>query len=294
VRLHRRSPRHAPSVTASTTGVAFRLGTTTRQPASCLTRIPSRIDVRWPSHPPFAVLTVSIHLRVDDSRRQPANYPLMVGVVASLELPSSLGGRLCLDFVNTIDPREPAGHDFLPDYAHLLAWAIETDVLDDEQLRQVRAALDLRPKQAATAHVAAIELRETLYRVLRAAAERRPPSRRDADTLAARAAYLQTLRRLVSYGVNWRWEWVQDDPLRLPYLVVLDDAVDVLTGDDVYRLGVCAGEACGWLFFDATKNHSRRWCSMAGCGNRAKTRRHYQRQRRNRSRSNPRGVRRHV
>jgi predicted RNA-binding Zn ribbon-like protein len=203
----------------------------------------------------------------------------MVGILASPELPALLGGRLCLDFVNTVDPREPAGHDFLPDYAHLLAWAIGMAVLDDEQIRGVQAALRRRPMQAAKVHAAAIELRETLYRVLRAAAERRPPSRRDAETVVAGAAHLQTRRRLWSSGVNWRWDWDQDDPLRLPCLIVLDDAVDLLTGDDLYRLGVCACEACGWLFADATKNHSRRWCSMAGCGNRAKTRRHYQRQR---------------
>jgi predicted RNA-binding Zn ribbon-like protein len=30
-----------------------------------------------------------------------------------------------------------------------------------------------------------------------------------------------------------------------------------------------------WLFIDASKNATRRWCDMASCGNRAKARRHY-------------------
>src|SRR5438128_325072 len=34
---------------------------------------------------------------------------------------------------------------------------------------------------------------------------------------------------------------------------------------------------CAWLFLDSTRNHSRRYCSMTECGNRAKQRRHYQR-----------------
>jgi predicted RNA-binding Zn ribbon-like protein len=38
---------------------------------------------------------------------------------------------------------------------------------------------------------------------------------------------------------------------------------------------VCAAEDCGWLFLDTSKNHTRRWCSMKSCGNRAKARRHY-------------------
>ena len=42
---------------------------------------------------------------------------------------------------------------------------------------------------------------------------------------------------------------------------------------DLARVKQCAGEKCGWLFFDATKNKSRRWCEMEVCGNRAKQKR---------------------
>jgi predicted RNA-binding Zn ribbon-like protein len=42
---------------------------------------------------------------------------------------------------------------------------------------------------------------------------------------------------------------------------------------DLSRIKMCQGEKCGWLFFDATKNKSRRWCEMEICGNRAKQRR---------------------
>jgi predicted RNA-binding Zn ribbon-like protein len=205
-----------------------------------------------------------------------------MGKVIADALPSFLGGRLCLDFVNTVDPREPAGHDFLPGYANLLTWAAAARVLDQQRMRRARAARRVTPDEAAKAHAEAIELREMLYRVLRAAIARRPPSRQDSETLAAGAAHLQTRRRIRSIGVHWRWDWTEDDPLRLPCLIVLADALDLLTGEEVSRLGVCAGQACGWLFADATKNHSRRWCSMAGCGNRAKAQRHYQRQRQSR------------
>jgi predicted RNA-binding Zn ribbon-like protein len=39
----------------------------------------------------------------------------------------------------------------------------------------------------------------------------------------------------------------------------------------------CAGEGCGWLFLDTSRNHLRRWCTMDECGNRAKMRRRYER-----------------
>jgi predicted RNA-binding Zn ribbon-like protein len=38
------------------------------------------------------------------------------------------------------------------------------------------------------------------------------------------------------------------------------------------RLKTCPGNECGWLFYDRSRNGSRRWCDMAVCGNRTKTR----------------------
>ena len=38
------------------------------------------------------------------------------------------------------------------------------------------------------------------------------------------------------------------------------------------RLRVCANPDCARAFYDASRNHSARWCSMAGCGNRMKGR----------------------
>ena len=39
------------------------------------------------------------------------------------------------------------------------------------------------------------------------------------------------------------------------------------------RLKLCTDDSCRWVFFDQSKNHSSRWCSMESCGNRAKARR---------------------
>lgn len=38
------------------------------------------------------------------------------------------------------------------------------------------------------------------------------------------------------------------------------------------RLKACRRDVCGWLFYDRSRNHSARWCQMAVCGNRTKTR----------------------
>lgn len=38
------------------------------------------------------------------------------------------------------------------------------------------------------------------------------------------------------------------------------------------RVKACPGPHCGWLFYDASRNRSRQWCSMEICGNRVKGR----------------------
>jgi hypothetical protein len=48
------------------------------------------------------------------------------------------------------------------------------------------------------------------------------------------------------------------------------DAVDLLGGEERPMIKVCARLGCGALFVDRTRTRSRRWCSMATCGNRVK------------------------
>ncbi|MGW3497928.1 CGNR zinc finger domain-containing protein [Streptomyces sp. NPDC001020] len=55
------------------------------------------------------------------------------------------------------------------------------------------------------------------------------------------------------------------------YLTLLDEAPDRIRG--------CAHRDCVLHFYDTSRNGTRRWCSMAICGNRAKASRHYTRQR---------------
>jgi predicted RNA-binding Zn ribbon-like protein len=49
--------------------------------------------------------------------------------------------------------------------------------------------------------------------------------------------------------------------------------------EDWARLKLCGEPACRWVFYDRSRNHSSRWCSMASCGNRQKARRFRERAR---------------
>ena len=77
---------------------------------------------------------------------------------------------------------------------------------------------------------------------------------------------------------EWGWPGVTLDLDRVTWWVARS-AAELLTSRNLTFVRECASYDCGWLFMDTTKNRSRRWCDMRTCGNRAKSRRHYERRR---------------
>jgi predicted RNA-binding Zn ribbon-like protein len=69
-----------------------------------------------------------------------------------------------------------------------------------------------------------------------------------------------------------------DDPNRRAGWLAAVNYVELLAGDSS-RIRRCAHPECVLYFYDTSPKRSRRWCSMAGCGNRAKAARHYARAR---------------
>ena len=194
---------------------------------------------------------------------------------------SLLGGRLCLDFVNTVEPgRDEVRDDYLRSYADLVAWGRHAGALTEDEAEGLRREAARRPEAARATLQDAITFREALYRLFAAAMEGSPPAAADMaicnDALAAALARARLIP--TTDGFTWSWD---DDPHALERVLwpVARSAADLLTSGDLTRVRACAGQPCGWLFVDTTKNCSRRWCSMEGCGSRAKARRYYQRRR---------------
>ena len=197
---------------------------------------------------------------------------------STLEL---VGGRLCLDFANTVSTRiEGQSREYLSDYGQLVAWSQHTNILTDAEAEATLDSAVSRPDLAATALERAIALRETIYRVFSATADGQEASK--ADLSALNRALHQALAQLeiVRSGDTFGWSWVVGlDDLDYMLWPVIRSAADLLTSDDLRRVRECAREGCDWLFVDLSKNHSRRWCSMNMCGSRVKARRYYRRRR---------------
>jgi predicted RNA-binding Zn ribbon-like protein len=73
-------------------------------------------------------------------------------------------------------------------------------------------------------------------------------------------------------------ELAVDDPAWRPAVLAAANLLDLLAATPG-RIRRCQHPACVLWFLDTTRNGTRRWCSMASCGNRVKARRHYERAR---------------
>ena len=193
-----------------------------------------------------------------------------------------LGGELCLDFANTVEPRlGDHRSDYLANYADLVRWASHAGSLSEEEARRLLLEAEDKPSEATTAWGRAVALRETVYRVFSAVAAGEQPEASDLDALTAAHREALARYRVVPTASGFGWDRVEGDELEGPLWPVALSATALLTSGELERVKECpAGEGgCGWLFYDASKNKSRRWCSMADCGSRAKMRRMYARRR---------------
>lgn len=193
-----------------------------------------------------------------------------------------LGGRTCLDFANTVEPRVGKHQrDFLLSYDDLVTWAQFAGMLSAAETAHLQRLSGQHSQQAAKVFRKSIALRELLYRIFGAVAAGEPPPA--ADLRALQNAHIDALRHAKlhpdSEGFTWHWHDDADALERIDWLLT-HSAVELLTSPQIDRVKICASpDGCGWLFLDTSKNGSRRWCSMEVCGSRAKMRRLYARRR---------------
>jgi predicted RNA-binding Zn ribbon-like protein len=189
-----------------------------------------------------------------------------------------LGGELCLDWTNTIEGRDsPEPHEFFTGYADLVAWSRHAAGLPSEEAQGLTRLAAQYPHLTHATFERAIVLRETLYRIFAAVAAGDTPAGPDLAALNGALAEALARLRVVATPEGFEWEWAENGaPLERVLWPVVRSAGELLTSDRLDRLKTCDG--CGWLFIDQSRNRSRRWCDMRFCGNRAKARRHYARQ----------------
>jgi predicted RNA-binding Zn ribbon-like protein len=178
--------------------------------------------------------------------------------------------RLWLEFVNT--EFAPGGAESLASFDAYVAWLERVALLDAERGVTLRRRALLQPAGATAALLEARRMRAAL----RALAERGP------GTDKSRALALGELNRVLGRSAGMRRiEQLEDgrfvrsfvaagDAFAGLLIPLVESATDSLVRGELGRVRRCASRRCERVFFDASKNGSRRWCAMGTCGNRAK------------------------
>jgi predicted RNA-binding Zn ribbon-like protein len=194
--------------------------------------------------------------------------------IDEIEFPRLLGDRLCLDFANSVESPLEEPQEFLTDFEALARWGRHVGLLDDGQVVAGVRAERAQPDLAARLYADALDLRTSIQHAFVAIAEDGEVG--DDDLAGIQQAYLQGLQQcqllLDSGRAQWAWA-CSGDMSAVEYVLwrVAQSAADLLTDGDLARVKTCG---CGWLFYDTSRNGSRRWCSMEGCGTQAKMRRY--------------------
>jgi predicted RNA-binding Zn ribbon-like protein len=219
--------------------------------------------------------------RKRSTRRRPPRFELIAGSV-------------CLDFINTLDDRFMSeSKELLKTYLDLARFGEDAGILDEMRVDRLFARSQTSPEAAQQALNAAIELREAMFAVFAAVANRKPVPPAALLRLnqyiqgAAQHAQLVPTRSTSEQPVAkkngsekasfaWRFDALPsdfDDPL----WPIAQSAAELLASDQLAHVHMCASKTCQWFFLDTSKNHRRCWCDMTKCGNRAKFRRFYDR-----------------
>jgi len=192
-----------------------------------------------------------------------------------------VGGRLCLDFVNSVGARRVSANgkvtirdEKLGDYLDLLAWARHAAALTERESNRLASDSASRAREAAMAFRRALRLREALYGIFSSIILKKRADRLHLDVLNDELRLARSAERLVAGKDSFAWQWhPAGASLHRVVGMVARSAADLLTQGDLTRLQECEGDDCGWIFEDTSRNRGRRWCDMRDCGNVAKVRR---------------------
>ncbi len=182
-----------------------------------------------------------------------------------------VGDALCLDLLNTV----VQGRDLLGNFADYARWLAEGGGLSAAEASGAVARWGEGPAGVEVL-VHAKELRESLRAAVQAVRHGEPMPAGLLTTLNALLARSPARAELVvgaegRVSKRHRLHVVSPADLLAP---VAESAADLLANADPALIRRCASPACSLVFLDTSKNHRRRWCSMAVCGNRAKVAAH--------------------
>jgi predicted RNA-binding Zn ribbon-like protein len=177
-------------------------------------------------------------------------------------IPHTVSEHLCVDFVNSRFT-DHTGSGRIYDRLDLRDWQLWF---------ALRCGVALEPHLGAATRRHLIEMRDLLRRLLESGSD---PSDGDLAELNRVLASSGQFSRLVrvdgAFTLSAVW---RDEDWRAVMAATVASYGRLLAGGTLHRIKRCLNPDCTFLFYDQSRNRSRRWCEGRACGNLLKVRRH--------------------
>lgn len=189
-----------------------------------------------------------------------------------------VGNHLSLDFVNTKIAENGMPKDLLEGPADVAAWAVAVKLLDVPKAKKLAKLWQETENRDEFEEV--LHFRKVLHALVEAIARGESVTTPTLNAINAQLRKLNAYTEVLPSGEGFTKRFVLEihEPSQL-LGPVADAASNLLCYGNPAYVKKCENPACVLYFYDGTKNHSRRWCSMKACGNRTKVAAFYQRQR---------------
>lgn len=176
-----------------------------------------------------------------------------------------LGGRLCLDFINSASAVSELS------WEGLISFLETARVVSSERGTQLLALPQSDPQAAVGLLVKARKLCASLRKVFSAMQRKQKIDGEWVEPANEILRITEGHDELVYHDSGWRIEFIaREGGLDWLLAAVARSAAELVSEGTGARLRLCANPHCGLFFYDKSRTHRRRWCSMSVCGNRSK------------------------
>lgn len=174
-----------------------------------------------------------------------------------------IGNNPALDFINTAD------YDLTLE--NLLSWAVAVKLVGVSEVENL--AEKWKDEQMPEVSFFRERLRKTVINLV----NKKTLSSKEISwinrILREKGAYSELGVTEGGFSKSIRIDLSEPNKILIP---ITESFVDLICYGQTDYLRKCERTECILYFYDTTKNHKRRWCSMAICGNRAKAAKFYE------------------
>jgi len=175
------------------------------------------------------------------------------------------GGRLCLDFLNTTPSHAELS------WEGLVALLEATRIVSAERGAQLLALPQSDPQAAEGLLLKARRLSSSTRKAFTAMHRKQKIAGEWVEPVNEILRITEGHDELIFEDGAWRMEFVaREGGLDWLLAAIARSAAELVAEGSRAPLRLCANPQCGLFFYDKSRTHRRRWCSMSICGNRSK------------------------